>query len=64
MQTQELKIVQRTKLGDDDWYELYLGERYIKGSYDGDKIKKFYEILKENPTALEPVYTVIESTNI
>lgn len=64
MQTQELKIVKRTKLDDDDWYELYLGERYIKGSYDGEKIKNMYEMLKTNPTALDPVYTVIESTNI
>lgn len=57
----ELKLIKRSKFGEEDFYCVYIGNDYIKGSYDIEKAQSYYNELKNNPDALAEKTEVIES---
>ena len=59
-----LKIVKETKIDDDAWYCLYLGDKYLKGSYSLQKIENLYEEFKNNPKLFEEQKEVLKSEQL
>lgn len=57
----EMKIVKESKLNDEAWYSLFVDEKYITGSYDREKIEKFFEQIKENPSLFFKTKEVIKT---
>ena len=60
----ELKIVKERKIGQEDWYCLYVDDNYIMGSYDEEKINLLYKEIEENPNLHLKSKEVIKSTTI
>ena len=48
-----LKIVKETRMGDDPWYSLYADDKYLRGSYNREKIEKLYGEYKKDPTIFD-----------
>jgi hypothetical protein len=60
----ELKIVKEKKIGQEDWYCIYVDDIYIMGSYDKERINLFFKEIEENPNLHLKSKETIKSTTI
>lgn len=59
-----LKIVKETKLGEEPFYCLYADDKYLRGSYNREKIEKLYGEYKKDPTIFDEKTEVIMEETI
>lgn len=56
----KIRIEKEIKFNKDDWYNLYVDDKFITGSYHHERIMEMFEKIKANPSILEPIIEVIK----
>lgn len=59
----KLELIRITKFGEDNFYEIYLDDKYIKGSSNLRVIEQLYEEIK-NGVNVGPVKQILRSEEI
>lgn len=59
----KLELIRITKFGEDNFYEIYVDDKYIKGSSNLKVIEQFYEDIK-NGMSVEPKKDILRSDEI